>query len=156
MHSHKRRSTFMLLLVLSPLTMANPTDSAAAFIQRQHVGRNLKTLAVSVALRTQTFAVMASKLGAPEAQRLVSQELDAHAGQFQGQWNASLAKIYAQHFTPQELASLASEGKNSRFFDKLIAKQEVVGTEMEQLSKPILTKYVTASMTGAFDKFSSR
>lgn len=156
MHSHKRRSAFMLLLVLSPLTMANPTDSEADFIQRQHVGRNLKTLAVSVALRTQTFAVMASKLGAPEAQRLVSQELDAHAGQFQGQWNANLAKIYAEHLTPQELASLASEGKNSRFFDKLIAKQEVVGTEMEQLSKPISTKYVTAAMTGAFDKFSSR
>lgn len=156
MHSHKRRSAFMLLLVLSPLTMANLTDLAADFIQRQHVGRNLKTLAVSVALRTQTFAVMASKLGTSEAQRLVSQELDAHAGQFQGQWNANLAKIYAQHFTPQELTSLASEGKNSRFFNKLIAKQEVVGTEMEQLSKPILTKYVTATMTSAFDKFSSR
>jgi hypothetical protein len=157
MQSHIRILIFSLLLGLAPLTVATPAESAAAeFIQRQHLGRNLKTLASSAAPRTQTFAMMASKLGQAETQLLVSKELDACADQFQGQWNSNLAKIYARHFTPEELTSLTSEGRNSPYVNKLAAKQGVIGAEMQQLSTPILTAYLGAAMNGAFAKFSKR
>lgn len=157
MHTHIRIFIFALLLGLAPSTMATPTESAAAeFIQRQHLGRNLKMLAASAAPRTQTFSMMASNLGQSETQLLVSKELDARADQFQEQWNANLATIYARHFTPEELASLTSEGRNSPYANNLVAKQEVISAEMQQLSTPILTAYLSAAMNGAFAEFSKR
>lgn len=143
------------LFALTPLAMANPADAAAAeFVQRQRLGSNLKTLALVAARRTQTFAMIASRLGMTEAQLLVSKELDANAGKFQGQWDANLTRIYARHFTPAELASLASEGRSSPFANKLAAKQEVIGAEMQQQSTPIVASYVSSAMTGAFARMS--
>lgn len=157
MHSHIRIFIFALLLGLAPLTMATPTESAAVeLIRLQHVGRNLKMLAALVAPRTQTFAMMAAKLGRSETELLISKELDAFADQFQGQWDSNLAKIYARHFTLEELVSLTSGGRNSPYFNKIAAKEEAMSVEMRQLSKPILVEYVSAAMYSAFVKFSRR
>ncbi|MYN43532.1 hypothetical protein GTP23_00440 [Pseudoduganella sp. FT93W] len=157
MKSYLRLAVFTALLGLAPVAMAISTESAATeLIQRQHVGRNLKTLATAVAQRTQTFAMMASKLGMPATQSLVAKELDAYAGKFQDQWNANLATIYARHFSAEELVSLTAQGSNSPYAPKLAAKQNVIGAEMQQLSTPILTAYVSAAMNSAFAKFSNR
>lgn len=145
--------------ILAPSAIAEPADrattAATEFVRNQHLGRNLKELAFATAQRTQTFAILASKVGTSEASNLVSNELDAHAHQFQGQWNENLAKAYAQIFTPEELASLASEGRNSKYIRKLSEKQGAVGENMQRMSTPILTAYVTAAMTSAFAKISS-
>jgi hypothetical protein len=137
--------------ILTPLAIAEPANTAAAmeFVRRQHLGSNLKVLAFATAQRTQTFAMLASKIGMSEARGLVSNELDNHAHQFQGKWNENLAKAYAQNFTPEELASLASEGRNSKYIRKLSEKQVAVGESMQRMSTPILTAYVTAAMTSA-------
>ena len=66
------------------------------------------------------------------------------------------AAIYARHFTAEELASLASEGRHSRHIDKLNAKQQVIGVQMQQLSTPVLIAYVSAALNSAFSKFSEK
>jgi hypothetical protein len=149
-------TTALLLITLSsltPLAIAEPTNTAAReFVRRQHLGSNLKPLAFAAAQKTQTFAILVSKIGASEARVLVSDELNSHAHQFQGQWDENLAKAYAQHFTPEELESLASGGRNSRYVRKLREKQDAVGESMQRVSTPILTAYVTAAMTSAYSK----
>ena len=142
---------------LAPLASAKPTNTAATeFVRRHHLGSNLKTMAFATAQKTQTFGMLASEMGTLEARRVVSKELDKHAHQFQGKWDTNLAKAYAQNFTPEELASLASEGRNSRYVRKLSEKQNAVGESMQRVSKPILTEYVTTAMTSAFFKMPPR
>jgi hypothetical protein len=47
--------------LMTPLAIAGPADTAAReFVQRQHLGRNLKVLAFAAAQKTQTFAILAS------------------------------------------------------------------------------------------------
>jgi hypothetical protein len=145
--------SFFLLFGLAPVAKSGPAETAATeFVQQRQLGRNLKTLAGAVAANTQTYAMLVSKIGAGGAQALVGQELDAYIGQYQGKWDSNLAQIYARHFTPEELRSLASEGRNSRFLNKLVSKQEAIGAEMESQSKPILSSYVSAALNSAFQK----
>ncbi|MBV7535290.1 hypothetical protein KW842_05870 [Duganella sp. sic0402] len=145
--------SFFLSFGFVPVAKSGPAETAAAeFVQQRQLGRNLKTLAGTVAVNTQTYAILVSKLGAGSAQALVSKELDAYIGQYLGKWDGNLAQIYARHFTAEELRSLASEGRNSRFMNKLASKQEVIGAEMEGQSKPILSSYVSAALNSAFQK----
>ena len=153
---HKIGLLLVLFAGFMSSALADTTRAASEFVQRQALGKNLKTIGYAAIQKTQTFAMLASKLGTSEAQSLVSKELDAYAPQFQSQWNANLAKIYAQHFTSDELASLASEGRNSRHIEKLNAKQQVIGVQMQQQSTPILTAYVSAALNSAFSKFSQK
>lgn len=157
MNSHARIFIFAVLFGISQVSMAASSEQAATeFVQRQHLGDNLKMLGIATAQKTQTFAMMASRLGQAEAQLLVSKELYAYAEQYQAQWNANLAKIYARHFTAEELASLVTQGKTSPFVGKLVGKQRIIGSEMQQLSTSLLTDYVSAAMNSAFAKFSKK
>lgn len=157
MNVHARICIFAVVFGISQVSMASSSEQAASeFVQRQHLGGNLKMLAIATAQKTQTFAMMAARLGQAEAQLMVSKELDAYAFQYQGLWNANLAKIYARHFTAEELASLLTQGKTSPFVGKLVEQQRIIGSEMQQLSTPLLTDYVSAAMNSAFAKFSKK
>lgn len=153
-----RISIFLIVVSgLSPAAIAQPAKAAATeFVLRQNVGSNLKTLGLATARKTQTFAILVSGMGMLGAERLVSKELDYHAPQFQGQWNDNLAKAYAQSFTSEELKSLASEGRNSRYFGKLSEKQAVVGDSMQRMSATVLTAYVSAALYSAFSKMPAK
>ncbi|UGQ47445.1 hypothetical protein [Massilia endophytica] len=147
----------IILFNVASTAKADATQpSAVDFVQRHDLGSNMETLGLAVAQRTQTFALMASKLGQSEAKVLVSREMDIQAARFQPQWNANLAKVYSRHFSPEELASLASEGRSSRYLAKLGSKQAEIGAEVQQVSAPILTEYVSASLNEAFAKFSRK
>ncbi|MEO5933987.1 MAG: hypothetical protein ABIQ08_10600 [Duganella sp.] len=148
---HKIGLLLALVGFMSP-ALGGPQGAASEFVHRQGLGRNLRTLAQAAVNKTNTFAMLASKLGTSEAQLLVSKELDAYALQFESQWNANLAEIYARHLSAEELASLASEGRKSRYIDKLNAKRDVIGTEMQRLSQPILIAYVSAALGSASSK----
>jgi len=157
MNAHARIFVFAVLFSIAQVSMASSREQTAAeFVQRQQLGNNLKMLGIATAQKTQTFAMMASRLGQTEAQHMVSKELDAYADQYQGLWNANLAKIYARHFTAEELASLVTQGRTSPFIGKLMEKQRIIGYEMQQLSTPLLTDYVSAAMNSAFAKFSKK
>jgi len=142
-----------VLLTAAPFALARPAQGPAMeLVQRQQLGSNLKTIALATAQQTETFAMLASKVGAPKAKTLVSKELDSHAREFAPKWNQNLADIYARHFTADELASLAAEGKKSKYADKMVAQQGAIGGEMRRASTPILISYVTASMKTALSK----
>lgn len=145
------------LSTLAPMAPAAPAQKEAmTLVQRQHLGSNLKTIALAAAQKTETFAMLASKVGAPEARTLVSKELDSQARKFEGKWNRNLADIYAQHFTPEELASLAAQGPKSKYADKMAGKQPEIGGEMRRRSTPILISYVAAAMERALSKASHK
>jgi hypothetical protein len=145
------------LSTAAPLALARPAPSPAMeLVQRQHLGGNLKTIALAAAQKTETYAVLASGVGADQAKALVSKQLDSHARQFEGKWNKNLADIYAQHFTPEELTSLASEGSKSKYAGKMAEKQAEIGGEMRSRSTPILVSYVAAAMKSALAQASAK
>jgi len=145
------------LSTAAPLALARPAQTPAMdLVQRQHLGSNLKTIALATAQKTETYAVLASGVGAAKAKTLVSKELNSHAREFEGQWNKNLAGIYAHHFTPEELTSLAKEGGKSKYARKMVEKQGEIGGEMRRQSTPILISYVTAAMKSALAKASAK
>lgn len=145
-----------LALIAAQPAMAASPQAAAQFVQRHGIGNNLKPMAMAVAQNTQTFAMIVSKSGASQAQAMVSSELDRCAAKYQSQWNANLAQVYAQHFTDEELASLTAEGRNSRFSSKLAANMNTIGAEVQRLSQPVLTAYVTEALGTAFERVSPK
>lgn len=143
----------VLLTAVAPLALADP---ASDLVQQQHLGSNLKTLALATAQKTQTFAMLVSKIGMLAATSLVSRELDVQAQKFQPQWDANLAQGYSRHFTSDELASLATEGRRSRYVRKLAEQQGTIGVDVQRMGEPILTTYVTSVLTVAVSKMQSR
>lgn len=125
-------------------------DVALDFVTRHGVGRNLPNIAMAAATRTQTFATMVSTLGTDNARRVVRREIETLVPNFQKRWDENLAATYAKHFTLEELASLASEGKHSKYTSTLAARRAEVGASMRTTSEVIITELVTAAMKNAF------
>jgi hypothetical protein len=146
-----------LLFSAAPGTIARPAQSPAMeLVQRQNLGSNLKTIALATAQQTETYAMLASKVGAARAKTLVTKELDSHAREFGGKWNQNLADIYTRHFSADELASLAKDGKKSQYAGKMVEQQGAIGGEMRRASTPILIAYVTASMKSALSRAAAK
>lgn len=124
-------------------------DAARDFVTRHGVGRNLPDIAMAAAARTQTFATLTSTLGTGHARRVVRREIDALVPNFQTRWNENLAASYAKHFSTEELASLASEGKHSKYTPTLAARRAEVGASMRATSEVIVTELVTEAMKNA-------
>jgi len=86
----------------------------------------------------------------------LSSELDSLTYQVEPQWDANLAKAYAKYFSSEELASLATEEGNSRYSAKLLAQQNVVGQEMQSLSRQILITYLSHALSNVFSSLARK
>lgn len=124
-------------------------EVALDFVTRHGVGRNLPNIALAAATRTQTFATLTSTLGTDNARRVMRREIEALVPSFQTRWNENLAATYAKHFTTEELASLAAEGKHSKYTSTLAARRAEVGASMRATSEVIITELVTEAMKNA-------
>ena len=145
------------LSTAAPLALARPAPNPAMdLVQRQRLGSNMKTIALATAQKTETYAMLASGVGPAKAKTLVSRELTTHAREYEGKWNRNLAGIYAQHFTPEELSSLAKDGGKSQYARKMVEKQGAIGSEMRRQSTPILIAYVAAAMKSAMARASAK
>ncbi|WP_051377468.1 hypothetical protein [Paraburkholderia dilworthii] len=144
----------VLSLTLSPLRMARASSddtrgAAALFVEQQHIGSNLPSLAWMVAIRTVTFAALVHRLGRTEAASLVRAKLSLYRSDYQASWDANLASAYANELTADELRSLAKYGPTSPFASKLRSVQNDVGGEMQVASKALLTSYVSIALNAA-------
>ncbi|WP_191487858.1 hypothetical protein [Pseudomonas sp. FEN] len=144
---------FTLLLVLSNAATAETANEAArSFIAQSHAGDDLAAIALSAAKRTQTYGMLAAKLGAAEANTAVTSEINALLPQYQPKWNQNLAAAYEKSFSPAELSSLASEGRASKYAGKVIERQSAIGKEMQSSSSPTLISLVTAALEASLSK----
>jgi hypothetical protein len=146
--------TFLFLLILTAMAAAEipASSSAQAFVSNQHLGKNLTTFAQATAQRTASFSVIAQKLGAAQAKQVVFEQIAQLLPKYQPQWDLNLATAFQQSFTEQELASLAAEGRSSKYAGKVGATQREVGKYMRDKSSPILAALVTEALTVAMAK----
>jgi hypothetical protein len=68
---HKIGLLLVLFAGFMPSVLADTSGAASEFVQRQALGTNLKTLGYAAIQKTQTFAMLVSKLGISKAQSLV-------------------------------------------------------------------------------------
>jgi hypothetical protein len=121
-------------------------DAAANLVKRQHMGGNLGPLAVAMAVRTPTFATLATKLGAAEAKAEVKREVSVLVYRYQPRWNQNLASAYAKHFNAEELASLAEAGRQSPYARTSSNKLAAMAVDMRNESEPVLAELVTETL----------
>ncbi|MDP2030531.1 MAG: hypothetical protein Q8K12_12905 [Thiobacillus sp.] len=151
---HRRLAVLLAFFVWATASFAAPSAqvSALEFVMRQRLGENLSSMALATVTRTQTFAMLVSKLGADGAKASISRELQASLPRFQSRWNQNLANAYAKNFSAGELTSLAAEGRASKYAGKVAERQTAVGTEMRATSESVLSEYIAEALANAFAK----
>jgi hypothetical protein len=158
LHSRKAtrtaRSVALMLLLTVPLFSyaadgADAASAASTFVKQRHLGNNLRSIAFLVASRTVTFAIVAKRIGVPDAQSLVREELDRLQPKYQENWDANLAASYAEFLSPDELMSLTNEGPLSPAAAKFSSVQSVVGRSMQSKSTSILQAFVSEALEDA-------
>lgn len=150
-------SAIIVLTVLVALsnTASAETPShkdARTFVAQAQIGSNLSTLALSAAKRTNTYAMIATKLGSADASSAVSSEINALLPQYQPKWDENLAAAYAKSFSQEELSSLVSEGRASKYAGKVKEQQSEIGRDMQASSQPILIALVTEALKATLSK----
>ena len=151
--------TYRMLLITSLLTLAActqapspaepvaPGDPAAALVQRFDMGQGLRGLALDAARGTNTYAALVQQYGQEGAGRRTEDAINTLLPHYQAEWDRRLAGLYAQHFTSEELRSLAQQGKRSPYAAKFSAVQPEVASQMRAQSTPLLTELVTKALT---------
>lgn len=125
---------------------------AAAFVEHAKIGQNLSAIAFSAARKTVTFTALASKVGDAAAVKAVSDEIGARLPLYQPKWDECIAQAYANTFTEEQLSSLASEGRSSKYAPDVVSRQGVIGKQMEMTAKPILVDLVSQALSAAMSK----
>ncbi len=148
-----------LVLVLSlfigmlPVGVQAATEAEALkFVQELKVGNNLPAMALKIGKNTQTYRMLETQLGRAEASKLFSEEVMAALPDFQDEWNANLAKAYAEAFSSEELNSLILEKEKSPAFKKLQTSQRSVSASMKKRSEKIPSLLVAEALENAFGK----
>lgn len=145
----------LTVLVALSNTVSAETPShkdARTFVAQAQIGNNLSTLALSTAKRTNTYAMIASKLGSADASSAMSNEINALLPQYQPKWDENLAAAYEKSFSQEELSSLVSEGRASKYAGKLKEQQTEIGRDMQSSSQPILIALVTEALKETLSK----
>ena len=167
--NQKNRACVIILLIVTlfgcsessgllDATNAKPVDQvlsasnpALAMVERFNMGSNLERMAIQVSKTTNTYAMVAEKHGASNAQSPISQEIKSIIPAYQARWNQNLANVYSSHLSPDELHSLSVDGNKSPYASKLQSEQKSVGKDMQKLSAPILTELVTKALVNAIN-----
>lgn len=145
-------SAVLLTFFLSVSTCfaSEASDAALSMVKTLGLGNNLIQMGLRVATTTQTFRIIAQKLGKEKATALVKEDLENVLPKYQEQWNKNLAQSYAEHFNSTELHSVANEKQSSQYFPKFKSKQSEVGRSMQAKSTTVLTEFVTEAMNKSF------
>lgn len=146
--------TLTVLVALSNTVSAETPShkDARTFVAQAQIGNNLSTLALSTAKRTNTYAMIASKLGSADASSAMSNEINALLPQYQPKWDENLAAAYEKSFSQEELSSLVSEGRASKYAGKVKEQQTEIGRDMQSSSQPILIALVTEALKETLSK----
>lgn len=82
----------------------------------------------------------------------MQREIDALLPRYQPAWNKNLAAVYARHFSVEELQSLATDGRRSKFAGKVAERQSAIGNDLRETSEPVLTALVKEALVSAVAK----
>lgn len=142
------------LIAFSNPVYAGPSslDDARALVAQTGMGKKLSSLALLTAKSTTTYAMIAEKLGNASANSAVSDEINALLPKYQPKWDESLAAAYERSFSGEELSSLASEGRASKYAPEVRERQAGIGRYMESNAKPILVGLVSDALKAAMSK----
>lgn len=143
--------TLLALLALSGLggtafAAAPATEAAREFVVKSQAGASLGPIALSAAKRTNTYGQLIAQIGSQEAEKSVTAAIKGLLPKYQPQWEQHLVEAYEQSFSAQELASLASEGRGSKYADKVMSKQPEIGKAMQASARPVLIELVSEAL----------
>ena len=113
------------------------------------MGSNLEAMAVQAAKVTYTYAMLVEKRGLSDASSIIEREIQNIIPNYQAKWNQNLAAAYSAHLKPEELRSLAVNGKQSAHVTKLISIQNAVGEDVKKTSSPILIELISKALLNA-------
>lgn len=143
----------MLFSLSNPAAADTPAlNEARTLVAKAHMGSNLPAIALSAAQATVSYSVIAEKVGADDAKRVVSEEITGLLPKYQPEWDENLARAYEKSFSEEELSSLVADGPASQYVEKVKAQQATVAGDMRATSEPIVVALVTEALKAAMEK----
>ncbi|MGX5729490.1 hypothetical protein ACWKWK_03040 [Pseudoxanthomonas beigongshangi] len=127
-----------------PSPSQSSSDPAADLVRNFRMGANLEQMANDVAASTHTYATVSPVDVKARISRL--------APKYQAEWDANLARAHAAHLSPEELRSLASEGRRSPFHSKLERQRPAIAADMKAASSGLLQRLVREALMGAAER----
>ena len=143
---------FFVLAAPSTTFAAETYDVSLSMVKTLQLGNNLEPMSYRVATTTQTYLMIAQKTGTSTAQSLAKNELKRLQPKYQEQWDANLARSYAEFFDSNEMQSITIEKKLSKYLGKFSSKQNDVAMSMQSKSTKLLTDFVSEAMLNVFNK----
>ena len=116
-------------------------DPAADLVRNFRMGANLEEMANEVAASTHTYATVSPTDVKAQISRLTPK--------YQTEWDANLAKAHAAHLSPEELRSLAAEGRRSPFYPKLEQQRPAIAADMKAMSGDLLKQLVSEALAAS-------
>ena len=119
-------------------------DPAADLVRNFRLGANLEQMAIATATMTHTSGSVRAEDVAAEIRRL--------APKYQAQWDENLAKAHAAHLSPEQLRSIAADGRGSSSYPALEQNRQAISADMKAMSSPILQQLVAEALTNVVER----
>lgn len=101
--------------------------AAQVFVRNAGLSRNLSLLLLEEVKNTAQVNTAIDQFGMDVVQLMVVQAIKSAHQSHEAAWTDVLAKVYSEHFTQDELASLMRDKEQSPAFIRLLTLQEKIG-----------------------------
>jgi 5,10-methenyltetrahydromethanopterin hydrogenase len=129
-----------------------PTRRQLLLLKTKRMDSNLRPMALILSAKSHMFSQLAKRLGPKEASAAVTREIDRLLPRYQSTWEKNLAEVYAQHFSAEELVSLTTDGKASKYMPKFNKKSNDVRKDMKESSEQGVFALSTLAMTKVWSR----
>ena len=104
--------------------------AAQVFVRNAGLSRNLSLLLLEEVKNTSQVDTAIDRFGMDMVQLLVVQAIKSAHQSHEAAWTDVLAKVYSDHFSQEELASLMRDKEQSPSFTRLLTLQEEIGNSI--------------------------
>lgn len=117
-------------------------EEAIKFIEKMGLGSNLISLALTAGKSTQTFNLLAMKMGLSRANDLFIESMENVLSTYQREWDKKMALAYLNFFTLDELRCVSDGMSNSQAVNKFNAMRIDIGNNIQCSAKNILSALI--------------
>ena len=134
----------------------SPIDIAVNFVNTANAGEKFEKAIFEVIYKSKFFKKLAHNNSEPEAKRLLAIESKAAREKFIGKLNLIFARVYLEHFSPEELISIQLDRSSSPYFEKFKQEKSIIARKAKTNVASLFLKAVYGVTFALHNYFSNQ
>jgi hypothetical protein len=142
----------LMCCVLAPALPAFAATEASCMemVKGVKLGATFGEMLFQSGTSTQTYVMLANKVGSEKAEAMFRQEMVPVVARYQEEWNRNLARAWAKQLTDAECQSLGKLGGKSPHRQRFESTSQAAGEAMNTTSAPLLRRAASEVLYAAF------